>query len=139
MNRKLLLVTLLLFGALVMNRGRGHAQVEFYTSPLTNANQPYWPSFGYDRQNTSRSLHPGPQTAEIAWTYPAVKGRVINQQPTVDADGTVYFATWGSYVGGVERARGLLYALNPDGTQKRIYDWPVYLPGLPAPGGRPLA
>jgi len=52
---------------------------------------------------------------------------VINQQQTVDADGTIYFATWGSAEGD-ERAHGMLYALNPDGSLKWIYD-----PGGPAP------
>ncbi len=89
--------------------------------PNDCAAQPYWPSFGYDRQNTSRSPHPGPLSAQVAWTYPAVKGRVINQQQTVDADGTVYFATWGSAEGD-ERAHGMLYAINPDGSLKWIYD-----------------
>ncbi len=92
------------------------------------AAQPYWPSFGYDPQNTSRSPHPGPLSARIAWTYPAVKGRVINNQPTVDVNGAIYFGTWGSYVEGSERAHGLLYAINPDGTEKWVYD-----PGGPDP------
>lgn len=63
----------------------------------------------------------------LVWTYQAEKGRVINQQQTVDADGTIYFATWGSAEGD-ERAHGMLYALNPDGSLKWIYD-----PGGPAP------
>jgi outer membrane protein assembly factor BamB len=89
------------------------------------ANQPYWPSFGYDRQNTSRSPHPGPGpgAAELAWLYPALKGLVINQQQTVDDDGTIYFATWGWVDEEAEDyAHGLLYALNPDGTLKWVYD-----------------
>jgi len=87
------------------------------------AGRPYWPSFGYDRANTGHSPHPGPQTARVAWTYPAVRGRVINQQQTVDADGTVYFATWGWVDEEAEDyAHGVLYALNTDGTLKWIYD-----------------
>jgi len=122
MNRKLLLLTLILFGTLVMDQGQSRAQSPRQATALIHAGQPYWPSFGYDRQNTSHSPQPGPQTAQIAWTYAAPKGRVINQQPTVDVDGTIYFATWGSYVEGVERAHGLLYAINPDGMQKWVYD-----------------
>lgn len=87
------------------------------------ADQPYWPTWGYDQYNTSRSPHPGPQSAELAWTYMAEKGRVINQQQTVDANGTMYFATWGSVDEDIgNRARGMLYALNPDGSLKWIYD-----------------
>jgi len=89
------------------------------------ADQPYWPSFAYDRRNTGRSPHTGPLSARIAWTYPAPKARTINQQQTVDADGTIYFATWGS-VEGDELGHGMLYALNPDGSLKWTYD-----PGLP--------
>jgi hypothetical protein len=89
------------------------------------ANQPYWPKFGYDAANTSRSPHLGPQTARLAWTYPVTQGRVINQQQTVDHDGTLYFATWGSWTwqaGQGERAHGKLYALYPNGSLKWEYD-----------------
>jgi outer membrane protein assembly factor BamB len=123
MIKKAILLTLALFSTLAIGQGWSQAQVELRPSPLINAAQPYWPSFGYDRRNTSRSPHPGPQTARIAWTYPAVKGRVINQQQTVDADGTIYFATWGSVDEDIgNRARGMLYAINPNGSLKWIYD-----------------
>jgi len=92
------------------------------TSRLWNSWQLIRPSScratGHDPQHTSRSPHASPQTGQITWTYAAPKGRVINNQPTVDADGTVYFGTWGSWIAGSERAHGLLYAVNPDGTER---------------------
>ena len=103
------------------------------TPPLAAArprtNDPYWRKFGYDAANTSRTPHLGPQTAQLAWTYPAAKGRAINHQLTVDVDGTIYFGTWGSAEGG-ERAHGLLYALKSDGSPKWAQP---YDPGGPLP------
>ncbi|MCZ7572237.1 MAG: PQQ-binding-like beta-propeller repeat protein [Ardenticatenaceae bacterium] len=119
MFKKILVAALVLAAVLTIDQGQSQARTEV----SAGAAVPYWPSFGYDPQNTSRSPHPGPQSGVIAWTYPAVKGRVINNQPTVDSNGTVYFGTWGSYVEGTgNRARGMLYAINPDGSEKWVYD-----------------
>jgi len=104
---------------------RDRNEVHIKIIEFAAANGPYWPSFGYDRRNTGHSPHlgPGPGPVEMAWLYPAVKGRVINQQQTVNADGTIYFATWGAVDEEAEDyAHGLLYALNPDGTLKWVYD-----------------
>lgn len=118
MNKNVLLLFLAILGTLALSRGGNQARADM----LTSSDQPYWPSFGYDPQNTSRSPYAGPQSGQIAWAYEVPKGRVINNQPTVDTNGTVYFGTWGSYVEGSQRAHGLLYAVNPDGTEKWVYD-----------------
>lgn len=98
MSRKVLLLTFVLLAVLTIGQRQIDAQGESGASLRANGDAPYWPSFGYDPQNTSRSPHPGPQTGQLAWTYEAPKGRVINNQPTVDADGTGYFAINGFYI-----------------------------------------
>jgi len=121
----MLLLIVVPFIILAIAQGQSLAQSLLWEPGSLQGNQPYWPYFGYDRQNTSRSpyLGPGAGPVKIVWHYEADKGRVINQQPTVDKDGTVYFATWGSVDKQAgDYAHGKLYAVNPDGTLKWEYD-----------------
>ncbi len=46
----------------------------------------YWPMFGHDSAHTSRSAVNGPNTADLAWTYPDP----VSGDPIVGPDGTIY-------------------------------------------------
>lgn len=98
----------------------------------------YCPMFRCDYRLSGKSLYSGPQKeVEIKWSY-GVAERVINLQPSIGRDGTIYWGTWGNVdpeliddLGNVEvssdeakdRARGKFYANDPeDGKNKWVYD-----------------
>jgi len=71
---------------------------------------------------TNAALIAFSSTGTIKWAFPAVDFD-IRMQPSIDADGTVYFGTKGN--------SGIVFALNPDGTEKWHYATtdPVGCPG----------
>jgi outer membrane protein assembly factor BamB len=73
--------------------------------------------FQHDPQHTGRSPHVGP-------TYPGLKWRLQVEgfpgSPAIGPGGTIYLPT-----GNLEDARGLLYAINPDGSVRWRYEFPT--------------
>jgi outer membrane protein assembly factor BamB len=70
-----------------------------------------WPKAGHDLQNTGQSTYIGPQTNMVKWTFPT--GGIFRYiTPVIGSDGTIYVGSHNTN----------LYALNPNGTQKWIYN-----------------
>ncbi len=66
----------------------------------------YWVQFQGDAQHTGRSPYNGPKSEVYAkWIFPA---EIQGCSPSIGPDGTIY----------VVSVAGILYALNPDGTEK---------------------
>ena len=80
-----------------------------------------WPMFQHDPQHTGRSPHVGPQSNVVRCDFPVSGGGLGS--PAIGPDGTIYVPT-----GLVSEGVGYLYAVNPDCTQK----WVFQLPGAPA-------
>jgi outer membrane protein assembly factor BamB len=74
--------------------------------------RPQWPGFAYDPARTGQSPYKGPQTNKLKWqfTLPGWGGSV-----PIGADGTAYVGT----------DAGVLFALNPDGTEKWRFEMPT--------------
>ena len=79
-----------------------------------------WPKFGYDSQNTGRSVYDGPQVYTEKWTTKI--GVVQYSSPAIDSEGTIY-------VGSTDKH---LYAVYPNGTNKWNYSAPYYVGNTPA-------
>jgi outer membrane protein assembly factor BamB len=79
-----------------------------------------WPMFQGDARHTGRSGAIGPLADNLQWQFMVIG---TPGSPAVAPDGTVYLPTGMPSID----AGGLLYAINPDGTQK----WRVPLAGPP--------
>lgn len=101
MKTKLITITLISLVGILMMAGQAMA----LESP--------WPMFQHDAQNTGRSSFVGPQTNNLKWTFPKDSNSVDNSYHAlaIDHNGTLYF-----------EGNGKIHALNPDGTQKWLYD-----------------
>jgi outer membrane protein assembly factor BamB len=69
-----------------------------------------WPMFRHDLANRGLTAFSGPEVPQVRWTFPLAPvafGRAV-PSPIVAAGGTIY----------VGSEDGLLYAVNPDGTEK---------------------
>jgi len=69
-----------------------------------------WPMFGHDPQHTGQSPFIGPKTRNLKWHYEFYAWTL---EPVVGIDGTIYVTG---------APPGALYAINPDGSVKWIYD-----------------
>ena len=70
---------------------------------------PTWTRFRHDAYHTGRSPYRGPQTADVAWTFPTTHR--IWPSPALAPDGTIYMAGQDNF----------LRAFNPDGSSKWEY------------------
>jgi outer membrane protein assembly factor BamB len=77
------------------------------------------PMFRHDAQHTGRSPYVGPATATVKWTFPV--GALAASSPVIDAHGTVYMSGEAS----------MLFAINPDGTMKWLFETDGFLLGEP--------
>jgi outer membrane protein assembly factor BamB len=71
-----------------------------------------WPMFGQNLQHTHQSPYIGAQTAKVKWTFGVASVNWGAPSPTIGTDGTIY----------VGSDFGYLYAFNPDGSLKWIYN-----------------
>lgn len=69
-----------------------------------------WPMFQHDLRHTGQSEYLGPQTANLKWTFDT--GSSITSSPIIGFDNTIYIGS----------RDGNFYAINPDGSQKWVYD-----------------
>ncbi|MFH1656396.1 MAG: PQQ-binding-like beta-propeller repeat protein [Candidatus Nealsonbacteria bacterium] len=81
-----------------------------------------WPMFQQNAQHTGRSNYSVPETIGLKWSYKLVDVEtdlgVIISQPIIGKDGIIYLI-----IGKVgDNSFGKVYALNPDGTEKWIFD-----------------
>ena len=83
------------------------------------------PEFQNNNNHTGQSDYVGPQTNTTAWNYNTGTGIYGYGSPTIGADGTIY----------IGNNAGVLYALNPDGTQKWNYTTGSSIRSSPAIGG----
>jgi outer membrane protein assembly factor BamB len=72
-----------------------------------------WPMFRHDIQNSGRTSYDGPAIPVVRWTFPLNPGPFSNgvPSPIVGPDGTIYAGN----------QAGVLYAINPDGSEKWHY------------------
>ena len=68
---------------------------------------PIWPMVGNDAQHTGRSQWDGPQANTLKWKYDVT----ARYESILDDEGTIYVTSSGG-----------LIALNPDGSEKWVYD-----------------
>ncbi len=93
-------------------------------SPRVALSQVTWPMFQHDPQHTGRSdLVVGPQTNTVRCQFPLGATGFTVGSPAAADDGTIYVTS-----GNFTAATGSLVAINPDCTQK----WVFQLPGSPA-------
>ncbi|HES57916.1 MAG TPA: hypothetical protein ENO21_00635, partial [Firmicutes bacterium] len=94
-------------------------------TPSKPTGRHYWPMFGHDPQHTGRSSLPGPQSANLAWTFRTTGEGFEFTNSTVGPDETIYVG-----------AGRELHALHPDGSVKwrAGYVWPFSKPVI-APDG----
>ncbi len=79
-----------------------------FSSSVSAAISPY-PLFGQNPQHTGQSEFSGPQTNEIKWISDLSKiYSRANIAPVISSNGTIYFI----------RNKGIVYAVNPNGTLK---------------------
>lgn len=76
-----------------------------------------WPMLQHDSQHTGRSAHAAPSKLGLEWRF-QVQG--MPGSPVIGEDETIYLPT-----GNDEDTQGYLYAINPDGTQRWRYAFPV--------------
>ncbi len=69
-----------------------------------------WAMSRHDAQNTAQSPFPGPRTPRLKWKF-TTGGYAIGSSPVIGRNGTIYVAT----------ENGPLYAINPDGSQKWVF------------------
>jgi outer membrane protein assembly factor BamB len=81
-----------------------------------------WPMFGQNPQRTARSPYSGPDVAKLKWSF--TTGGDVYSSPTIGPDGTIY----------VGSDDDNLYAVNPDGSQKRTLTTGDYVHSSPAIG-----
>ena len=84
-----------------------------------------------DDRKTSNLLALNPLDGSLKWSFATGAANSIQASPTIGADGTIY--TVGAGTGGtINSPTLLLYAINPDGTQKWVFggfgDGGYYLP-----------
>jgi hypothetical protein len=93
------LVKHVLYGDPAMNYWGGAAE---FDSP--------WPMFRHDIRNSGLTSYTGPALGAVRWTFQLNPGPFTNgvPSPIVGPDGTIYAGN----------ANGILYAINPDGTEK---------------------
>ncbi|MBN1139776.1 MAG: PQQ-binding-like beta-propeller repeat protein [Anaerolineae bacterium] len=72
-----------------------------------------WPMFRHDTHNSGLTTYSGPALGAVRWTFPLNPAPFTNgvPSPIVGRDGTIYAGN----------ALGILYAINPDGTEKWHY------------------
>ncbi len=97
-------------------RGRGLVKQVLYGDPAMSYwgegaefDSP-WPMFRHDIRNSGLTNYSGPALGEVRWTFPVNPAPFTNgvPSPIVGPDGTIYAGN----------ALGILYAINPDGTEK---------------------
>lgn len=82
------------------------------------------PEFQNNNNHTGQSDYSGPQTNTTFWNYNTGSGMYGYGSPTIGADGTIY----------IGNKAGILFAINPDGTQKWNYTAGGYLRSSPTIG-----
>jgi len=118
-----------------------------------------WPSYLHDSQQTAQSPYVAAQAATLEWTFLAgdalLSAGVVCPLPTIPPtpveclgvsavstpaigpDGTIYFGDFGasgSTMGTTNLYAGNLFALNPDGSLKWVFDTQGSVGGAPAIG-----
>jgi len=71
-----------------------------------------WPMFQHDLSHTGLSMHHGPDTATVKWTFPT--GDKIYGSVSIGDGGTIYIGTHGK----CSSTKSRLYAIHPNGTEK---------------------
>ena len=87
-----------------------------------------WPMFQHDAQHTGRSNYNVLENIGEEWTYElavveSVSSVIRSSQPIIGKDGVIYFGIGETG----ENSWGKLYAINPDGTEKWIFNLDSFL------------
>ncbi|MFB6272105.1 MAG: PQQ-binding-like beta-propeller repeat protein [Salinibacter sp.] len=90
-----------------------------------------WPRDGRDLKSTGRSPNAGPEEEGIEWSFQSDASTNRLQNVTIGANGTIYVGSTDE--SGDDSDDNNLYAVNPDGSQKWVYD--ANPPGADESGG----